>query len=701
MYFPYFSQISLKENVDTTIAQNQMRDIYVDKMNAIRQFSGFQFLNIVGPVQTSTGLFLSQDNLIHYSGLVLPRVAFVDMARYESLIKKVLPWKYDDDVLRQYFIDILVTSLKQVNFPHQVYSAIPFTGDLKTYFGLSCLDGPSAYSFVCKNYVDQFLRSFYAYDLVEPSSVENHMRVRDEFFTLAPHFKKNNNSQKRFCSGILQYLQYGGVYDERFSEIFQNCNSDLLAQYQSLRDFLLITDALALGYLDSKVYTQPLLNQYKLFSLQQLLYKRLLSAENIDSLLHAYLSFLYDMLSRESMKSTDLLDQFSKDFAYWYNENVIMPYLRNENSKMSKEERTTMMTKLLALTNGNKNLGIVGLAQQVSYLKPKELQSKGAEFQVEQTYDLEALFRANLPVQFTLAGVELQEEGKLLVVRGKDMPTNVSLIAWLRFDGVKLYVERIQVTGNKELQDFVNALLKVENYVFVKMLWLIADNQAIAQQQQALNIDICHVLKTKYPQELIRCDGQEIHIKKGKNQTKDTGLLYRFVLSNGGLQALQVDDKILETQLLKAIDFTKITKDALLAMIPVILDFVPQNQDSWFWMKEQLLVNDKFVSYFKQTPKKVEIEWWVVKVFFVVNGIDFIGTYDVTTSRLAPIAIDFGKLRSPLIIQRLEFMFNDTDLDPINQFLLDPVSSISKINPNLAKRYFTDWQLNLPSATKK
>lgn len=91
LYFPYFSQISLKENVDTTIAQNQMRDIYVDKMNAIRQFSGFQFLNIVGPVQTSTGLFLSQDNLIHYSGLVLPRVAFVDMARYESLIKKVLP----------------------------------------------------------------------------------------------------------------------------------------------------------------------------------------------------------------------------------------------------------------------------------------------------------------------------------------------------------------------------------------------------------------------------------------------------------------------------------------------------------------------------------------------------------------------------------------------------------------------------------
>lgn len=74
----------------------------------------------------------------------------------------------------------------------------------------------------------------------------------------------------------------------------------------------------------------------------------------------------------------------------------------------------------------------------------------------------------------------------------------------------------------------------------------------------------------------------------------------------------------------------------------------------------------------------------------MVNGIDFIGTYDVTTSRLAPIAIDFGKLRSPLIIQRLEFILNDTDLDPINQFLLDPVSSISKINPNLAKRYFTD-----------
>jgi hypothetical protein len=44
----------------------------------------------------------------------------------------------------------------------------------------------------------------------------NTQPIPDEFFTIYEKLKYNSNNQKRFCSGILQYLQYGGKNDNRF-----------------------------------------------------------------------------------------------------------------------------------------------------------------------------------------------------------------------------------------------------------------------------------------------------------------------------------------------------------------------------------------------------------------------------------------------------------------------------------------------------
>jgi hypothetical protein len=42
-----------------------------------------------------------------------------------------------------------------------------------------------------------------------------------------------------------------------------------------MRDFQAITKAFSVGYVDSTVYNNALLNEYKLFSFQQLLYKQM------------------------------------------------------------------------------------------------------------------------------------------------------------------------------------------------------------------------------------------------------------------------------------------------------------------------------------------------------------------------------------------------------------------------------------------
>ena len=703
--FPIFSEVYGKETGDTTRIENQMRTSYMDQRSIINSFSGFHVQMLWGPVQSLTGGFSSQDNLINFSGLILPRTVLIDQAKWNTYAESILNSTYDKNLINSYFLDIFVTPLQKTTLNTKPYAGLPVQWGIKQFFGLSCLDTISAGSFVCQHYVNQFLKSFYVYDLawvggnnaLSDTFTVNTQPIPDEFFTIYEKLKYNSNNQKRFCSGILQYLQYGGKNDNRFWEIFSDCGSEEYANYTELRDFLTIKESLALGYVDAKVSSSKLLNEYKLFVMQQLLYKALLASEDANSLLQSYLSFLSDLLLKESNRNWELINQFTRDFTYWYNVSIVDPYLKDEKSKIDKETRNTLTTRLFSIHNGNKTLNFTGLAKQTTLTIGTTSTLWTPEKSNSQ--NLEELFRANLPSQFRLTSLTNQEETESLIVKGLDRDTDVRLEAVIKFDGVKLYVEKVSISANKALESFVNALLERDHYVFVKMLQLISDNLAIADQSSTLKLDLCAELKQKYPTGLLLCSDSKIQIEKG--QTKQaSGTIYTFLLQKGSLIWVEISDKILETKVLQNLDIWKITKDTLAPMIPVIVNYEPKDEISGFGMKEQLLVNDKFMKYFSKAPKKVEVSWGSVRIYFEVEGINFIGGYDVVTNRLAPISLDFWAARKPIIIQKMELNLDDQHRDELNAFLLNPINYIQKINPNLVKKYFVDGKLTLSQENK-
>ena len=698
--FPIFSEVYGKETGDTTRIENQMRTSYMDQRSVINSFSWFHVQMLWGPVQSLTGGFSSQDNLINFSGLILPRTVLIDQAKWNTYAEPILNSTYDKNLINSYFLDIFVTPLQKTTLNSKPYAGLPVQWGIKQFFGLSCLDTISAGSFVCQHYVNQFLKSFYVYDLawvggnnaMNDTFTVNTQPIPDEFFTIYEKLKYNSNNQKRFCSGILQYLQYGGKNDNRFWEIFSDCGSEEYATYTELRDFLTIKESLALGYVDAKVSSSKLLNEYKLFVMQQLLYKALLASEDANSLLQSYLSFLSDLLLREANRSSQLINQFARDFSYWYNVSIVDPYLKDEKSKIDKETRNTLTTRLFSIHNGNKTLNFIGLAKQSTL----NIDTTSTLWTLEKSHsqNLEELFRANLPGQFRLTSLVNQEETESLVVKGLDRDTDVRLEAVIKFDGVKLYVEKISISGNKALESFVNALLERDHYVFVKMLQLISDNLAIADQSSTLKLDLCAELKQKYPTGLLLCSDTKIQIEKGQTE-QASGTIYTFLLQKGSLIWVEISDKILETKILQNLDIWKITKDTLAPMIPVIVNYEPKDEISGFGMKEQLLVNDKFMKYFSKAPKKVEVSWGSVRIYFEVEGINFIGGYDVITNRLAPISLNFWAARKPIIIQKMELNLDDQHRDDLNAFLLNPINYVQKINPNLVKKYFVDGKLTL------
>ena len=703
--FPIFSEVYGKETGDTTRIENQMRTSYMDQRSVINSFSWFHVQMLWGPVQSLTGGFSSQDNLINFSGLILPRTVLIDQTKWNTYAEPILNSTYDKNLINSYFLDIFVAPLQKTALNAKTYAGLPVQWDIKQFFGLSCLDTISAGSFVCQHYVNQFLKSFYVYDLawVEGNNATsdtftvNTQPIPDEFFTIYEKLKYNSDNQKRFCSGILQYLQYGGKNDNRFWEIFSDCGSEEYAIYTELRDFLTIKESLALGYVDAKVSSSKLLNEYKLFVMQQLLYKALLASEDANSLLQSYLSFLSDLLLKESNRNWELINQFTRDFTYWYNVSIVDPYLKDEKSKIDKETRNTLTTRLFSIHNGNKTLNFTGLAKQTTLT----IDTTSTLWTPEKSnsQNLEELFRANLPSQFRLTSLTNQEETQSLVVRGLDRDTDVRLEAVIKFDGVKLYVEKVSISGNKALESFVNALLERDHYVFVKMLQLISDNLAIADQNSTLKLDLCAELKQKYPTGLLLCSDSKIQIEKGQTE-QASGTIYTFLLQKGSLIWVEISDKILETKVLQNLDIWKITKDTLAPMIPVIVNYEPKDEISGFGMKEQLLVNDKFMKYFSKAPKKVEVSWGSVRIYFEVEGINFIGGYDVVTNRLAPISLDFWAARKPIIIQKMELNLDDQHRDELNAFLLNPINYVQKINPNLVKKYFVDGKLTLSQENK-
>lgn len=703
--FPIFSEVYGKETGDTTRIENQMRTSYMDQRSIINSFSGFHVQMLWGPVQSLTGGFSSQDNLINFSGLILPRTVLIDQAKWNTYAEPILNSTYDKNLINSYFLDIFVTPLQKTTLNTKPYAGLPVQWGIKQFFGLSCLDTISAGSFVCQHYVNQFLKSFYVYDLawvggnnaMSDTFTVNTQPIPDEFFTIYEKLKYNSNNQKRFCSGILQYLQYGGKNDNRFWEIFSDCGSEEYATYTELRDFLTIKESLALGYVDAKVSSSKLLNEYKLFVMQQLLYKALLASEDANSLLQSYLSFLSDLLLKESNRNWELINQFTRDFTYWYNVSIVDPYLKDEKSKIDKETRNTLTTRLFSIHNGNKTLNFTGLAKQTTLT----IDTTSTLWTPEKSnsQNLEELFRANLPSQFRLTSLTNQEETQSLIVKGLDRDTDVRLEAVIKFDGVKLYVEKVSISGNKALESFVNALLERDHYVFVKMLQLISDNLAIADQSSSLKLDLCAELKQKYPTGLLLCSDSKIQIEKGQTE-QASGTIYTFLLQKGSLIWVEISDKILETKVLQNLDIWKITKDTLAPMIPVIVNYEPKDEISGFGMKEQLLVNDKFMKYFSKAPKKVEVSWGSVRIYFEVEGINFIGGYDVITNRLAPISLDFWAARKPIIIQKMELNLDDQHRDDLNAFLLNPINYVQKINPNLVKKYFVDGKLTLSQENK-
>lgn len=124
--------------------------------------------------------------------MVLPRMFSIALPNSLAILQSIGEEKYDAAFLYQYFGKVLIAGL-QASYDHSnPYYAIALSEGLREKFGLSCLEGASKYSFVCKAYVDQFLEIFPMFDLAKNEEAIKEtpaLPVRDDFFELYEYMK--------------------------------------------------------------------------------------------------------------------------------------------------------------------------------------------------------------------------------------------------------------------------------------------------------------------------------------------------------------------------------------------------------------------------------------------------------------------------------------------------------------------------------
>lgn len=193
--------------------------------------------------------------------------------------------------------------------------------------------------------------------------------ILDELQRIYEKIQYLPKQKKKFCQGVLRYGEYGGFLDDNLIPIMRSCGNEEYTQFLFLKDFASLAEGFSLGFVDARVYSTALFNQYKLFSLQQLLYKQLSSSVDSKAVMISYFQFLREILIKEENRKTELVSPFAKTFSYRYNTNILSPYLKDEKSKMSKEDRSFLMSQLLSLNYGDKLANFIGLEEQSSYKK--------------------------------------------------------------------------------------------------------------------------------------------------------------------------------------------------------------------------------------------------------------------------------------------------------------------------------------------
>lgn len=681
----YFSSIYLLEKKDTgTVSQAQTH--FNNKQQQVASIPGLKGILLNWNLNITNWNIVAEDVLLEKEGLTLPRKTSISSTTLDYYVQWQNKERYNDDYMKSFFQNVLVVPANQSTNGAKNPQLFSLWGSsLKNHFWLECTTTKSSSSFVCKSYVRNFLDRFYLYDLAGST---NEISLYFNALSSNSHYKKD------MCDWILKYGNFVTDIDNNLSDLFRNCGSDSYNKFVLLRDFLALNKQFSVWYIETLAYNNRSLNEYKLFSLQQMIYRGISTSSDVKSLIQSYIGFLREVLLKEEGRQDALLSPFTKSFAYWFNMNVLSPYFKDEKSKMNKEDRTSLNSDMLTINYWDTVAGYKWLQEEslYKYETTTTTTTKKTTTVVEKQPLKDIFIQSYLPADFNLYSVENWEDENTLLVNWVDLRTEYTINATLKYENLQLFVVTISISTedewvNETLTNFINSSISSSKskYSLNQALTLINDYKDFANKPSD-DIGLCDQIESQFKSQLVSCSSTWVVLQSNNiGVVVKEPVIYTFKLNKWALTNVEVSHELLASQLLSTLDLTNVDASSTLYMIRNVMAYKLEDTDTGFWLKEYRAITETIQKYIKNA--EIEPDNGKVTVTFSAGWVNFSANYDSVKQELNPISI-VVQWRRPIIVQGLSLALKDGNIKEINSFLNDPISKLEKINPALVERYF-------------
>ena len=681
----YFSSIYLLEKKDDGTISQALSN-YQNKVQQVSSVQSLKWILLNWNININDWTIIAEESLLQNDGLTLPRKTNISLEELNKYSQWQDKERFTNDYMREFYQKMIVnpTTYNDSTVENPKLLSL-WNSSLKDLFGLECTTTKSKSSFVCSSYVKTFLNRFYLYDLSKSTS---------EITLYFNALNSNSHYKKSMCDGILMYGNFVTDIDSNLADLFRSCGSDSYNSFVLLRDFLTLNKQFGIGYVETTAYNNRALNEYKLYSLQQLIYRGISTSSDVKPLIQSYIGFMREVLIREEGKQDALFSTFTKSFAYWYNMNVLTPHFKDEKSKISKDDRTSLNAEMLTINYGDSVAGFKGLQEQSLYKYENAASTNQTTTIFEKQSLKDTFIQSYLPANFNLYSVETGENENTLIVNWIDLRTDFEINATLRYENLQLSVVNISINTeknivNETLTDFINSSIHASKtkYTLNQALSLIDEYKDFADKPTE-TVSLCDQIEDAYHGDVLSCDDSVIEIQSNNIGIQvEEPVIYSFSLTDGVLSDVNVSNEILASQLMNYLDLSSVDASSTLHMIKSILGYKIEDTDTWFGLKEYRSISETIQKYLWDRAQ-IQPENGSIKVLFSAGGTEFSANYDSVNQELNPIAIELKSPKKTIIVQWLKLTLQDDYIQELDNFLQDPISELEKINPALVEKYF-------------
>lgn len=630
----------------------------------------------------------SYNNLITYRGYTLPRYFAGDITMFTQT-DFATSTTYSQGEL-EWFITKLRSIKNKDTIDNIKNRAIPITTDIETTFNLQCLSQSKIYNGLCQTFTDNFIKTFLLYNI--SADIEGFKRI----FTIltASNSAKYKNA---LCKNLIYYSYYNEDTSNEIKTIMKSCSTEDYDAFNKFVLFSAIQKELENKFISSTIYTDNIINEYKMTSFLQILYEDINSNKiNIDRI-NSYLDFVEELLKAEK------LSLLETNIIYYFNNYKLKSAIENPELFMKLDNKTSInnvLKRINNVNNGNMLIGYKWLKYKVNESILVEKTEIGSWVQKE---DYAATIDKLLGQISNISIDSKQISGNQILTKGSlqatiwDAVIKFPVKIWFQEQSSILYIKKIDIDGQTEFSTNINTIVAKQQrsvWDFQKYLnentnlFNITTKDPNWEDVLVVPQSFCEKTKETLSGSAIieKCDDSSILIRFKENW-KEIGVAMNY--ENFIFQWIEVSNTEAKNKISEFLNKPEIiTKYGMINegnMATLLLDIV--SLFDWKWIitgptefnasENTLIVLDRVKKYLGVKVTDIVEKGNKTALTFTLEWINFIGNYNIATHQIEQLYFkDIIINEIPALIKNVQFTLDDANIEEIKIFKKDPISYI-------------------------